>query len=154
MSTYILAQPSGDLAKKIQGTWWLLSREDQTKDGNKKFDPVLGDDPVGILSYAKIHFAAQFMKRDRSIRNTEISNGAKNNTIAADGYDAYFGTYEVDEENSQVAHKLIGSVVSENIGITVSRDVRVNDDNLIIQLETTSADGEPVTRTLIWNRIS
>ncbi|MGN6249604.1 MAG: lipocalin-like domain-containing protein [Ginsengibacter sp.] len=154
MSTYILPQPSGDLAKKIQGTWWLLSREDRTKDGKKKFDPVLGDDPVGILSYAKIHFAAQFMKRDRTGANEATIKSGNNNTIAADGYDAYFGTYEVDEENGHVAHTLIGSVVSENIGITVSRDVRVNDDNLIIQLETTSADGEPVTRTLIWNRIS
>ena len=34
------------------------------------------------------------------------------------------------------------------------REVRVNGDNLVIQLETTTPDGEPVTRTLTWNRIS
>lgn len=155
MGNYILPPPSGNLSKDIQGTWWLTSREDWTTDGKQKFDPVLGADPVGIVSYAKNHFAAQFMKRDRSTSSGQINfKAGKNNTMAADGYDAYFGTYEVDERNGKVAHTLIGSVIPSNIGITVSRDLRVNGDNLVIQLETTTADGESVTRTLTWERIS
>jgi len=32
--------------------------------------------------------------------------------------------------------------------------VSVIDDKLVIRLETTTADGEPITRTLTWERIA
>lgn len=146
---------SDQLQNQIQGTWWLLSREDQTKEGEIRIDPILGPDPVAILVYAKNHFAAQFMKRDRSVDSLALATGAgQNNTSAIGGYDAYFGTYEVDGETNLVAHTLIGSVNPANIGITVYRDLEIEDDKLIIKLDTTTPQGEPVTRTLTWKRIS
>ena len=155
MGIFILPPASGNIAKDIQGTWWLTSREDWTKDGHKRIDPVLGADPVGIISYAKNHFEAQFMRRERTEHlEKKVFEAGANNTKASDGYDAYFGTYQVDEKTGKVAHTLIGSVSPSNIGLTVFRNVRVNGDNLVIQLETTTPDGEPVTRTLTWNRIS
>jgi hypothetical protein len=155
MSSPILTAPSGNLAATMQGVWWLLSREDYTKNGERRIDPVMGADPIGILAYAKDHFTAQFMKsnRDGSAPRQPVHSG-QNNTVASEGYDAYFGTYMVDEETGKVAHTLIGSVTPANIGITVSRDLRANGDQLIIQLDTTTPDGEPITRTLTWKRIS
>lgn len=146
---------SDKLENKIQGTWWLLSREDHTKDGEKRTDPILGPDPVAILVYANNHFAAQFMKRERNSDSISQASGAgQNNTSAIGGYDAYFGTYEVNDGTNQVAHRLVGSINPANIGMTVYRDLHVDDDRLTIQLETTSQEGEPVTRTLTWKRIS
>lgn len=132
-----------------------MSREDWTKDEQQRIDPILGANPVGILTYADTHFAAQFMKRDRTegITDQPVQAG-HNNTIAIGGYDAYFGSYEVNEQTGKVMHTLIGSITPANIGITVSRDLRVHDDTLTIQLETTTPQGEPVTRTLVWKRIS
>jgi Lipocalin-like domain len=139
----------------MQGTWWLQSREDWTKDGQRRIDPVLEPDPIGILSYAKNHFAAQFMKRNRTGDPAgQITYSGQNNTSAVGGYDAYFGTYDVNVKTGKVAHTLIGSITPLNMGMTVSRDLRVNDNNLMIQLETTTPVGEPITRTLIWTRIS
>lgn len=155
MSAQILSAPSGSLATAIRGVWWLLTREDWTKDGQQRIDPALGADPIGILSYAGTHFAAQFMKRNRSDNPADqIFYSGKNNTSAVGGYDAYFGTYEVNEQKGKVAHTLIGSITPSNIGITVWRDLRVNDDQLMIQLETTTPEGESITRTLIWKRLS
>jgi len=155
MSSPILFAPSADLSVAICGIWWLVTREDWTKDGKKRIDPTLGADPVGILSYSGTHFAAQFMKRDRSENGGEqLFYSGQNNTSAVGGYDAYFGTYEADEQTGKVAHTLIGSITPANIGIMVSRDMRVSDDKLIIQLETTRPDGEPITRTLTWKRLS
>jgi hypothetical protein len=146
---------SDKLENKIQGTWWLLSRKDHTKDGEKRIDPILGSDPVAILVYANNHFAAQFMKRERNSDSISQASGAgQNNTSAIGGYDAYFGTYEVNDGTNQVAHTLVGSINPANIGMTVYRDLHVDDDKLTIQLETTSQEGEPVTRTLTWKRIS
>ena len=38
--------------------------------------------------------------------------------------------------------------------MTVYRDLRANENELIIQLETTTTEDEPITRTLTWKRIS
>jgi hypothetical protein len=143
-----------DLERKIQGTWWLLSREDHTKDGEKRIDPILGPDPIAILVYANNHFAAQFMKRDRSANSiTQATSAGQNNTSAIGGYDAYFGTYKIHEETNLVAHTLIGSLSPSNIGITVHRNLQVEGDKLTIKLDTTTPEGDPVTRTLTWKRI-
>src|SRR5215471_15391347 len=116
---------TNNLENKIQGTWWLLSREDYTKDGQRRIDPVLGSDPIAILVYANNHFAAQFMKKDRSADALIQPTGAgQNNTAAIGGYDAYFGTYQIDEKTNRVAHTLVGSINPANIGLTVYRNLQ------------------------------
>jgi hypothetical protein len=155
MGAKTLSAPGGKLATTMQGVWWLLSREDWTKDGQRRIDPIMGANPVGILAYARDRFSAQFMKRDRTDDpNDQILHSGQNNTSAAGGYDAYFGTYQVNEQTGKVTHTLIGSITPANIGLTVSRDIRVDDDKLTIQLETTTPDGEPIIRTLTWKRIN
>ena len=93
------------------------------------------------------------MKRDRSgvAAAAPVSAGA-NNSAAVNGYDAYFGTYTVDEASASVTQRLDGALSPGDVGKVVTRQMRVEGDRLIIQLATTSADGEPVTRTLIWRR--
>src|SRR6476660_5154555 len=130
---------SNKLGKNIQGTWWLLSRDDHRKDGEKRIDPILGSDPVAILVYANNHFAAQFMKRNRNTDSiTQATGAGQNNTSAMGGYDAYFGTYKIDEVTNQVAHTLVGSINTANIVMTVYRDLQTDGDKLTIQLETTT----------------
>ena len=149
-----LPAPTGNLQEMMRGIWWLLSREDYNEDGELRIDPILGANPVGIISYADTHFAAQFMRRDRSGTGHTMAHTGQNNTSAVNGYDAYFGTYEVNEQTGQVKHTLIGSITPANIGMTVVRDLRVAGGTLIIQLATTATDGEPITRTLTWKRIN
>ena len=137
------------------GVWWLLSREDRAKDGSPRIDPTLGPDAKGILTYANGRFAAQFMKRDRTdVVEVEMPLTGQNNTGAVGGYDAYFGTYSVDDNTGDVLHRLEGALTAENVGIEVSRTLTVTGSNLVIQLETTTLDGEPITRTLTWERVA
>lgn len=152
MNPIVLPAPSGKLSLEIKGLWLLQSREDYTPDGQKRIDPTLGADPMGILAYSDTHFTAQFMKRDRSDKLQMISYSGSNNTVATDGYDAYFGIYDVDESSGRVKHTLLGSINEKNIGITVWRDLRITGDQLIIQLDTTTLEGEPIVRTLTWKR--
>ncbi len=145
--------PKSSLSEEIAGVWWLLSREDTAQDGSPRVDPTLGSDALGILTYANGRFAAQFMKRDRT--STVMSGDltvAQNNTGAIDGYDAYFGTYSVDESTGEVAHRLDGALNYDNVGMEVSRVLTVEGDTLVIRLETATTGGEPVTRTLVWER--
>ncbi|WP_419905235.1 lipocalin-like domain-containing protein [Kiloniella sp.] len=142
------------LAEELIGVWWLLTREDVTADGSQRVDPTLGPNPQGILTYTSNRFAAQFMKRDRSEKMApEPSTRGVNNTGAIDGYDAYFGTYEVKPSTGEVMHKLEGALDASNVGIEVSRQMNVEGDRLVIRLDTTTPAGEPITRTLTWRRI-
>lgn len=149
--------PSGDapLSARLSGTWRLLSRIDVTADGSEHPDPALGTDPVALLIYdGSGHFAAQFMKRDRSGVLADAPAGAANNTQARDGYDAYFGTYIVDDSAGLVTQRLEGSLSRGNVGAVLSRAMTVRGNTLVIQLATNAADGTPVTRTLTWERVS
>jgi Lipocalin-like domain len=143
-----------NLASKIIGIWTLKSREDVDAEGKILIDPFLGRDPIGILCFGPSHFSAQFMKRDRSEEeNLSERVQAKNNTAALNGYDAYFGTYRVDEIAGAIATHLEGSISRINIGKTFIRVARVVSNELIIQLKTTSVEGRAITRTNTFSRV-
>ena len=149
-----LPPPSANLATAILGVWKLKSREDVDAAGQVHVDPFLGRDPLGILCFGPTHFAARFMKRDRSQQeNVPLRVQTKNNTVAVNGYDAYFGTYTVDEIGGTLTTYLEGSISPENIGATYVRNVRVVHNELIIQLDTTALDGTAVMRTNTFSRI-
>lgn len=143
------------LSLALVGTWELLSREDHDATGVRHVDPLLGANPIAWLVYDGAgHFAAQFMKRERTASpTTPAAVGGPNNTAARDGYDAYFGSYSVDDAAGTVTQRLLGALSPGNVGMTLTRAMVVEGDALTIRLETTSAAGVPVTRTLRWRRI-
>ncbi len=154
MKKVSLPPPTTNLATAILGVWKLKSREDVDSDGQIHLDPFLGPNPLGIICFASGHFAAQFMKRDRSPQEHQTQRAqAKNNTAGVNGYDGYFGTYSVDQTAGTIATHLEGSISPNNIGSTFVRDARVVGNELIIQLETTAVDGTAITRTNTFNRI-
>jgi hypothetical protein len=149
-----LPPPTVDLAREILGSWRLVSREDYDAEGRRHLDPILGGDPLGFLTFAPGAFAAQFMKRDRrSSTSVQATAAGANNTGAVDGYDAYFGRYEVDPREGVITTTLEGSISPSNIGLTLRRDIRTSGNRLWIRLTTTAADGTPVTRTLTFERV-
>jgi hypothetical protein len=142
------------LSKSLPGTWQLASRIDLTASGERRVEPSLGEDPVALLIYDRAgHFAAQFMKRDRTVGTAEISTPGKNNTRAMGGYDAYFGTYTVDDSTCSVTQRLLGSLSPEGVGAVLTRTMQVSGDELVIRVQTSAADGEAITRTLTWRRV-
>jgi hypothetical protein len=125
-----------------------------TADGRVHPDPALGSDPIALLIYDRAgHFSAQFMKRDRETVLTDGPAQARNNTQAQGGYDAYFGTYRVDDDTGVVTQTLLGALSKAHIGAVLSRPMNVVDGALVITLETTAWDGTPVMRTLTWERV-
>jgi hypothetical protein len=149
-----LLPPTTNLAAAIVGIWKLKSREDVDATGHVRIDPFLGADPLGILCFGPTHFAAQFMKRDRSRQENILQRvQAKNNTAGVDGYDAYFGTYSIDETAGTLTTYLEGSISPINIGATYVRNARVVGNELFIRLQTSTLDGTPITRTNIFSRI-
>ena len=142
-----------ELADAIVGVWMLKSRVDVDATGKVHVDPFLGQDPIGIICFGKTHFSAQFMKRDRSEQENVLQRAqAKNNSAGVNGYDAYFGTYNVDEAAGRLTTTIEGSISPANIGNVYVREVRVAGDELIVRLQTTALDGTEVTRTNTFRR--
>lgn len=142
------------LSIALPGTWRLLSRVDRTSAGSVVEDPALGSDPVALLIYDRAgNFSAQFMKRDRNAFSTAGAAEARNNTQVQGGYDAYFGTYTIDDSSGVVTQKLLGCLSQGGVGLVLSRAMSVVGNRLVIALETNGVDGTPVTRTLTWERI-
>jgi len=142
------------LSATLPGTWELVSRIDVNDAGERRIDPSLGEDPIAILIYDRSgHFAAQFMKRERSTPVMDAPAGAPNNSRAQGGYDAYFGTYTVDDAEGTVTQRLTGALSQENVGHVLTRAMSVSGGTLTIRLQTASAHGERITRTLIWKRV-
>jgi hypothetical protein len=149
------ATSKGSLAGKLIGTWELLTREDRTHGGELRMEPSLGSNPIALLFFdSHGHFAAQFMNRERGKSpSVDISGPVSNNSRARDGYDAYFGTYQVDESAGNVTTKLSAALSPENVGQVFIRTMNVSGDELTIQLATSTSAGEAVVRTLRWKRI-
>jgi len=140
----------------LVGTWKLLSREDVTTSGERRTEPILGSNPIAYLIYdAAGHFAVQFMKRDRKsgqATEAQATDGA-NNSGAIHGYDAYFGRYAVGPEGT-VTQELEGALTPADVGKVVTRRFQIQGTELTIALETTTSNGQPVTRTLRWQRLA
>src|SRR5262245_34191542 len=107
MAFSALPAPTPGIAAAIIGTWRLFSREDYDGDGRRNIDPIMGADPLGVLCFAPGLFAAQFSRRDRSTAPVVSATPAgANNSAAVNGYDAYFGSYTVDETAGTIAVRL------------------------------------------------
>ena len=90
---------------------------------------------------------------DRSAPAADAAASGPNNSRAVGGYDAYFGTYTVDDAKGTVTQRLSGAWSAENVGQVLTREMLVEGDTLATALDTATAHGEPVTRTLIWKRV-
>jgi hypothetical protein len=143
---------------KIVGTWQLVSRIDRdSTTGQILGETTLGAAPIGYLIYdAAGHVAAQLSARDRPslVCDSSGSSPDPNNNANIGGYSAYFGRYQVDAGAGTVTHVLEGALAPADAGKRLRRRFHIVGDTLTIQFELLVSEGNPRTRTLIWQRVS
>jgi len=93
------------LHDNLVGTWVLVSARDRMKDGSERFYADLGAHGKGYLVYtADGHMCQQLMNPDRP-KWKEFDKPTEAEKISAiDGFSAYCGRYEVDEEKGMLVH--------------------------------------------------
>src|SRR6266581_427661 len=99
------ATASAGVNDQLIGSWSLRSRVTTGSDGGVLTDPNLSATPTGILIYDRSgHVAAQLSRKDRTVsmiteecRSAAQIKGTSDTAQTVLGYDAYFGTYTVDE---------------------------------------------------------
>ena len=139
-------------AERLVGAWQLVTRTVQA-NGKTLADPVLGEKPLGRLYYdAGGGMMLQMMRPGRAAAiGTPTNPRDSANPRAVLGYDAYFGTYAVDERAGTITHHVEGSLFPEDLGKDWTRPFTLDGDTLTLRF-TSPAEGGDVTRTLVFRR--
>lgn len=146
---------------QLIGSWSLVSRESTGPDGKVIPDSGLASTPAGILIYDRSgHVAAQLSRKNRTmdIFSQECGEAAQikgrpDTAQTVLGYDAYFGTYTIDETTSTVTHHLEFAIFPGDIGKDIKRSFTLDGNTLTIKFNTTTKEAIYVTRTLVWKRL-
>lgn len=150
-----------DVREQLLGSWSLASRVSTLANGEVLPDRGLAATPKGLLIYDRTgHMAAQLSRQGRTVEmiGEECNEAAKirgtNDTVQTVlGYDAYFGTFTVNEKEGFVVHHVESGLFPGDVGKDIRRNFTISGDKLTIKFNTTTADGTPVTRTLVWERM-
>jgi len=145
--------PEG-VRERIAGAWRLESRTVRKATGEILLDPVLGQQPIGRLFYdASGNMMLQMMRQERAEAISAPSNpqDAKNPRIVL-GYDAYFGTFTVNEAEGTITHHVEGSLFPEDVGKDFRRFFRIEGDTFTLSFTSKSPEGFDVTRSLVFRR--
>jgi hypothetical protein len=112
----------GSEREKFVGAWRLAWMEEQGADG--KVTRIT--DRKGMLLYTRDgHMSVQLMYPE--------SESALSNEYVQDGYEASFGSYEVNEELHTVTHHVDGSITRALVGKDLPRVYRFSARHLIIK---------------------
>src|SRR5262245_41053697 len=102
----------GTAAQQLAGAWQLETRTVRRLDGTVLADQVLSGRPPGRLFYDRSGvMALQMMRlgRKTAIGTPADARDAGNARVVL-GYDAYFGSYAVDERAGTITHHVEGSL--------------------------------------------
>jgi hypothetical protein len=92
----------GSDSEKLIGAWHLVSITAPGPDGK----PIFDVQPRGMLIYTRDgHMSVQLMYPK--------SANARSNEYVQDGYEASFGSYDVNEATHTVTHHVLGSITRD-----------------------------------------
>jgi hypothetical protein len=109
--------------EKLVGSWRLAWDEEEAADGK-----MVRAEQAGVIMYTRDgHMAVQIML-------PEGKNAAVNPVkYSQSGYEAYYGTYDVDEAAHTVTHHVEGALVRSLIGKNLTRVYRFEGKQLILK---------------------
>lgn len=133
------------LKEQLIGAWDLISQYIMYPDGRKV--ESRGENPIGILMYdANGNMSVQLMRNEEPmLQHTDLTQL----DTAMNEYHAYFGTYEVDEEQQIVYHIIEGAMYPPYRGTKQIRHFVLDGDMLYLKNLNT---GDETKREIVWRR--
>jgi len=122
---------SSDIKRRFVGAWRLVSFEEVTPEGEVNFP--YGPDALGLLIYSSSgYMSVHIMRRDR-LRANLTSLSLEEIKSAIEEFTGFYGSYEIDETNQVVIHRVEGHVRPESIGKVLRREFSFEGDRLILK---------------------
>jgi len=137
------------------GTWKLVSFEMRRSDGQTVYP--FSKNVIGVLHYdAGGNMSAQLMLPERPAFaiNDQMKGTPEEIKAAFEGYMAYFGTYEINEEKGTVTHHVKGSMFPNWVGSDLVRFLELSGNRLTLRAPPIQMGGIAVTSLLIWERMA
>lgn len=141
------------ILRQIVGTWKLVSAEAKCADGQVIY--VYGENPRGMIIYDSVgNVSVNFMQSNRE--SFSVADKARSTPQEAkhaiETYEAYFGTFEVDEEKGMVIHHVDGSLLPNWTGSDQVRFYQLSNDCLILSTAEIPYSGTTIVGKLVWKR--
>lgn len=132
--------------ERFIGAWRLVVFQEETSKDEVVYP--YGDDAIGLLIYDPSgRMSVQIMRHHReplpSVDWQRLTPEEINSML--EGFTAFFGTFEVDEANKVVTHRVEGHVLPDSVGKVLRREYSFVEDTLILK--------PAPNRLLIWERI-
>jgi hypothetical protein len=150
-----LPQESLSDKQRLQGTWKLISSVGVYSDG-RVIHPY-GEKPEGLLVYDPHgNFIAQIQGQGRPLfESGNLLRGAPEEIKAAfEGYVAYYGKYEVDEDAASLTHYVEGSLFPNWVGSTQTRFYSFEDERLVLTTPPFVGKKNSIIHTLVWEAVN
>jgi len=132
--------------ERFVGAWRLVAFEEAGPDGEVAYP--YGKDAAGLLIYdSSGRMSVQIMSRDRApLSSVDLQSvPAEEIKKAVEGFTAFFGTYEVDDANSTVLHRVEGHVLPDSVGKVLRREFTFSGDILTLK--------PSPNRRVVWERV-
>lgn len=129
------------------GAWRLVSFEERTP-GGEILHPY-GERPVGLLVYDESgQMSVQVMRKDRAPLSSESFKDAAPDELrsALDGFTAFFGRYEINEDARVIIHHVEGHVLPNSVGKSLKRRFEFSGNRLVLM--------PAENKRVVWERIN
>ena len=144
---------SQNLAKRLIGTWRLVSTEQRLTNGTIRPSPLYGPTGVGYLIYsASGRICAILTDPTRAHWKSVDSPTDAELRSSFEHFVAYCGRYEVNEEGQFVIHHVEIDVVPNSTGTDLKRYVSFEGNRLKLRPAEPPSKGV-VEYTLTWERV-
>lgn len=138
------------------GVWKLISCDAIRRNGSVL--PIYGKNPVGRLYYDTAgNMSVHIMKAGRPKFKDETKFRATPSEMRAayESYEAYFSTYQVDEEHCIINHTVIGGLFPNWTSSLQARHYEFEGNRLILSTDPIGyVSKEKTVVTLVWERIN
>ncbi len=122
---------SRSVRDQLAGTWKLVLFQDRESEDDP-WQNDFGDPPLGYFMYDAAGNASIQIMKTPPVRVAADGPTAAQALDIFNGYIAYFGTYEVDEAQGLIVHRVSGGLNPNDIGADQKRPFELQGDRLII----------------------
>ena len=145
-----------DMGKEqFVGTWKLISFEFRRSDGAVSYP--LGQNPAGMIMYAaQGYMSGHVMRRDRPafVSGDPLQGSAEEIQTALEGYMAYCGTYDVNDQKGTIAHILECSLFPNWVGTIQTRFFECSENRLLLTTPPLMLGGQQQIVHVLWERMA